>query len=362
MTTRRQFLKTNAMIGTAVLAGPALIGRASAAGETIFVADPGGVVTEVFKQTIYDPFTKATGIRVEAVVREAQAHAQIKSMVETRNYVYDAVLGAGADEAVQYNDAGLADEIPIPKAMYDDILPPLRGIKNYIPDAVAAFATVYRPSATKRPLTSVADMWNASIPGVRSLRNGGRDNIEWALRADGVPAGDAIIRELQTEAGWKRAFKKLDEIKPRIRTWWTAAPQSAQLLLSQEIDITPTYTNRAFELVKQGEDLAVLWKQGYYTSTGWIIPKGNPKAELVHKLVVFALDPERQAARATRVGTGAVSAGASKFLTKFTDEKGARMLPTHPDNFKELVPLDTAFWGQHLAQSNERFTEWLVKS
>ncbi|GGI27546.1 hypothetical protein GCM10010987_44930 [Bradyrhizobium guangdongense] len=56
-------------------------------------------------------------------------------------------------------------------------------------------------------------MWDFSIPGARSLRNGGRDDSEVALRADGVPGGEEIYKVLETDDGWKRAFNKLDKIR-----------------------------------------------------------------------------------------------------------------------------------------------------
>lgn len=356
MTTRRQLLKTTALAGAA-LAMPAILGRASATGETLYVADSGGEITKVYRQHLYDPFEATTGIRVEAVVRPAQSVAQMKSMAETRNFIFDAAVGTGMDEAAFLSKSGLIEEYDLPKEAYADLPPATLKIRGFIPDTISAFSTIYRPSVTKKALTSVADIWNMSIPGARSLENDGRDNIEWALRADGVPAGEAIIRELQTEAGWKRAFAKLDEIKPHIATWWTNAPHSAQLLHSGEIDITPTYTNRAATLILQGEQLEIMWKQGYYTVYGWVIPKGNPKAEMVQKLISFSLDPERQAKRMAPAGSGPPSPSAFKFI----DEKLAKLLPTYPDNFKQLVALDYQFWGENLTKSKERFNEWLVK-
>ncbi|GGI27516.1 MULTISPECIES: extracellular solute-binding protein [Bradyrhizobium] len=353
---RRQFVKIAALSG-ATFPLPAIVGRASAAGETLYVADAGGAYTESYKKVIYTPFTASTGIDVVPVVRPAQALAQMKTMVETQNYTFDVHGAAGLDEGVRYDAEGLSERIELPRSIYDDLPDSIRNVPGFYPDSVAAFATVYRPLATKRDLKRVADIWDMSIPGVRSLRTGGRDNIEWALRADGVPAGPAIINELKTKAGWERAFRKLDEIKPKILTWWSTAPQSAQLLQAQEIDITATYANRAATLIRQGENLKVLWNEGYYTAYGYVIPKGNPKVHLVQKLIEFSLDPKRQAALASELMQGS----ASKSAFEFIDKKVLEYVPTQPDNFKQMVPLDVAFWGENLTKSNELFNQWLVK-
>lgn len=356
MLTRRLLLKTTTGILGAAIASPAIIGRASAAGETLYIADSGGSVTKIYREALYDPFEKETGIRIEAVVRSPQPVAQMKSMVETRNYTFDATVGGGMDQGAFYAQNGLIEEFDLPKELFDDLPAAVRNIRGFVPDTISAFSTIYRPSATKRPLSSVADIWDMSIKGTRSLPRSGRDTIEWALRADGVPAGEAIVKELQTEAGWKRAFAKLDEIKPNILIWWTNAPHSAQILHNGEVDIVPTYTNRAYDLMAQGEKLEIMWNEGYYTAYGWAIPKGNPKAELVEKLILYSLDPERQAKRAAPTGQGTPSAKAFKFI----EENKSKLLPTHPDNFSKLVPLDYQFWGANLTKANERFNEWLA--
>ncbi|GGI27514.1 MULTISPECIES: extracellular solute-binding protein [Bradyrhizobium] len=353
---RRKFTKTTMLAG-ATLAAPAIMGRASAAGETLYIADAGGSVSQIYKELFYTPFTEATGITVVPVVRAAQPLPQMQSMVDTKNYIFDACIGAGMDEAVRYLALDLVEKITLPKHLYDDLPVELRNLAGFVPDSISAYSTVYRTSATGKDLTCVADMWDKAIPGVRSLRNSGRDNIEWALRADGVKPGQAIINELKTDAGWIRAFKKLDQIKPRIAMWWTTAPQSAQLLHSGEIDITATYVNRAAELIVQGEDLKILWNQGYYTAYGWSIPKGNPKVAMVQKLIEFTLDPKRQAARAARVLNGTASISAYQYI----DPKILYLIPTQPDNFKQLVPLDVSFWGENLSKSNEMFNAWLIK-
>jgi len=50
------------------------------------------------------------------------------------------------------------------------------------------------------------------------MRKTPRNNLEWALMADGVPA-DGVYAELRTDDGVDRAFDKLETIRDNIR-WW----------------------------------------------------------------------------------------------------------------------------------------------
>ncbi|GGI27548.1 MULTISPECIES: extracellular solute-binding protein [Bradyrhizobium] len=99
-------------------------------------------------------------------------------------------------------------------------------------------------------------------------------------------------------------------------TWWTTPPQGAQLFHSGEIDIMPTFSNRAYQLIAQGDGLAICWNQAFYNSYGWVIPKGNPKAELTRRLIVFSLEPESQAARCAKIGAGPSNVNAYQFMSK----------------------------------------------
>jgi len=55
----------------------------------IVVSDPGGPYTTAYREAFYDPFEKATGIKVVSVARESQPVAQFAAMVQTKNYVWD---------------------------------------------------------------------------------------------------------------------------------------------------------------------------------------------------------------------------------------------------------------------------------
>ena len=82
------------------------------------------------------------------------------------------------------------------------------------------------------------------FPGKRSLQKKPINNLEWALIADGVPAGE-VYDVLSTEEGVQRAFKKLDTIKDSV-IWWEEGAQPPQLLADKEVAFASAYNGRIF--------------------------------------------------------------------------------------------------------------------
>jgi putative spermidine/putrescine transport system substrate-binding protein len=122
--------------------------------------------------------------------------------------------------------------------------------------AIASYSTILAVRTDKLPegkqMKSWKDFWNVKeFPGPRGLQNGAIDNLEFALLADGV-AKDKIYDVLRTDAGLGRAFKKLDEIKPYITTWWTAGAQPVQMLANGEVYYTSAWNGRITKLAADG--------------------------------------------------------------------------------------------------------------
>lgn len=355
-TTRRTIVK-GISLAAAGLSMPA-IWRPARAAETLVVADPGGVYTVAWTQAYYKPFTDETGIEIVPVARRSNPAAEFKAQVETGNYNWDISGGVNSDVAILVETQGLTEPLDWSGEAMEQI-PDNMKTANYMADGVATFVLAYREDTFPDGLTSFADIWDTkTYPGRRAMRRLARDTIEIALRADGVPGGEEIYNVLSTDDGWKRAFSKLDEIKSEIQVWWDSSPQSAQLLQNGEVDICPTFNARAQAPAAAGAPVAITWNQGFYSATGWCIPKGTPKADLARQFVQFCARPDRQAAATETLPNGPSNPKAYDFIP----EERAKMLPTYPDNFKQTAPVDGSFWGDHKAESDRRFNEWLLKS
>ncbi|MCC7050004.1 MAG: ABC transporter substrate-binding protein [Alphaproteobacteria bacterium] len=355
---RRGLLRVVAAGGASTLTAPFLWRRAEGA-QSIVCADPGGVYSTAFAEAFYKPFEKETGIQVVSVGRPGNPSAQIKAQVEAKSYQWDMSAGITSDIQLLLIENGLLDKLDlggpdvaaIPANMKSDY---------YLANGVVTFLLAYRTDRLGgKNLESFADIWDVQkFPARRALRKFARDTIEIAMRADGVVGGPDIYKALSAPGGWDRAFKKLDQIKSQIVVWWDAAPQSAQLLSTGEVDICPTFNARAQNAIDAGAPVRVVWEGGFYSAEGWVVLKGTPKADLCRQFVKFCARADRQAAYTRTLTNGPTNPEAYKHIEK----KQAELLPTYPANFKGTAELDNAFWGTHKDTAGARFNEWLLKA
>jgi spermidine/putrescine-binding protein len=131
---------------------------------------------------------------------------------------------------------------------------------------------------------SWADFWNTEKwPGTRALRRGPKYTLEFALMADGVPAGE-VYDVLRTEEGVERAFAKLDELRDNL-IWWEAGAQPLQMLASGEVVMTSIYNGRMTGSNRdEGTNFAGVWPGSIYSIDSWVILEGSDDVELAHDL------------------------------------------------------------------------------
>lgn len=338
----------------ALIAMPSI---ARAQSRALVVADPGGVYSTAFAESYYHPFTQETGISITPVVRRSNPAAEFKAQVDTRNYTWDLTGGITSDVADLLDRQSLLESLDLSGDAMAAIPDEMKN-KFYMADNVVTFVLAYRTDKFPKGLQSFADVWDISrFPGRRAMRKLARDMIEIAMRAAGVPGGPEIYRALEAPGGWDRAFAKLDEVKKNVQVWWDSSPQSTQLLQSGEVDICPCFNARAQTAADAGAPVAISWNGGFYSLSGWAIPKGTPKADLARQFVSFCARPDRQAAVTRLLPNGPTNPAAYKFI----DKTIAAKLPTFPDNLRQTARLDDGFWGRNKAMSDRRFNEWLLQ-
>ncbi len=218
----------------------------------------------------------------------------------------------------------------------------------------SVFCTILAYRADKFPNggpNSWADYWDVKkFPGRRGLYKGVTGAIEAALMADGVPASQLYPLDLD------RAFKSLDKIKPAIKVWWTSGAQNTQILQSGEVDLCDTWGGRAYAAIEGGAPVKMVWSQGLYSTDGWSIPKGTPRADLARKFVRFCMKPEQQAIYSNTVANAPTNTKAYDFISA----ERAKVLATSPDNIKGLVPSNDLWWAANRDKVQERFQDWLL--
>jgi putative spermidine/putrescine transport system substrate-binding protein len=343
---RRHFLK-----GTATLvAASALPARVLGAEKQLVISDPGGPYTAAYRKAFYDPFEKATGIKIINVVREAQPVAQLSAIVQTKNYIWDVTTLTLADIPILESKDAL-EPIGLKAADFPGVMP--QAVRpNWLGVDVYSTVLTYRKDKfpTKGP-QSWADFWNVqAFPGRRSLRRNALETLEQALMADGVPMEKLYPLDLD------RAFKSLDRIKKHISVWWTSGAQAMQLIHSGEVDMIATWNGRSQAAIDSGAPATIVWNQGLYSIEGWGIPKGAPKAEMAKAFVRFCADAKRQADITDQLAYGPTNLKAYDGI----DPKRAAILPTAPQNIKSMILPNPEWWHQNREKVSERFNDWLL--
>ena len=140
-----------------------------------------------------------------------------------------------------------------------------------------------------------------------------------------------------------------------VAVWWTSGAQNTQVLQNGEVDMADTWSARAFAAIDAGAPVNIVWK-GLYSIDGWSIVRGTTKLKQSREFVRFCMHPERQAAYSSIVANGPSNLKAYNFIKP----ERAKLLPTLPQNLKELTQRDFAWWGKNYGPIFERFQEWLL--
>ena len=351
---RRNALKAAAK-GVAVLAAPAIWTSARAASTRIVVRDDGGIYSKAYGAVFYKPFTEKTGIQVVAVQANAEPTAQIRSMVETRNYTWD--MAKISQPAIQlltsggkvYLEKHGTEKDPNVATIPAQYMSPY-GVGTNVYSTVLA----YRTEAFKgrKAPGSWADFWNVKdFPGRRALRKHAFDTIEEALMADGVAPGKVYPCNVD------RALANLDKIKPYVDVWWNSGAQVEQMLMSGEVDLVATWVSRPQGAIANGAAVSIVWNQNLWGCDSWSILAGTPNADACREFIKFTSDPKRQAALTEYFAAGVTQPAAFNYIKP----EIAKNCPTSPENIKSGVQIDARYWLENQAAVMERFNSWVLK-
>ena len=154
-----------------------------------------------------------------------------------------------------------------------------------------------------------------------------------------------------------RAFRKLDQIKPHIKVWWTQGNQSQQLLRDGEVDMMVMWNARASELEQQGLPVELVWNGATITTTMWCVAKGAPNRKLAWEFLQFAVQAE--AAGGLRQPP-LLRPDQSRGVQVHRSRGGAAAARPIAENAKVAIKPDTVWEAEHTAKIQERFTQWLA--
>jgi putative spermidine/putrescine transport system substrate-binding protein len=346
---RRTLLKGFAATATAASAGPLIVTeRTIAQTRTIYVNTWGGSWTAAEEAAFFKPFTEQTGIRVRTVA--PVSYAKLKAQVQSGNYEWDITSITQAD-LLRAEREGLVEPVDWTVVKKEQLFPNAVYANGLAYCALGTNLAYRKDKFPQGGPKSWADFWDVKkFPGNRAMFNNAVRTVQFALVADGVPVDKVFPLDVD------RAFRKLDQIKPHIKVWWTQGNQSQQLLRDGEVDMMVMWNARASELQQQGHPVELVWHGATITTTMWGVAKGAPNRKPAWEFLQFAVQAKPQADFANKLYYGPTNPDAFKLISP----EVSRQLPTYPENVKVAIKPDTVAEADQTAKIQERFTQWLA--
>ena len=340
--------KLRALAG-AVSVAALLVATVAEAKDTLTVVSFGGSYQDAQRKAMFEPTAKALGIDIKEDTLSGLA--EVRLQVRSGSVSWD-VVDLGATDCAIGAAEGLFEPLDYKVIKADGIAKPMVN-DDWIGIIYYSTVLAWNKKLDKQPKTW-ADFWNVKdFPGSRSLRNNPQVIMELALLADGVPLDK--LYPLDED----RAFKKLEEIKPHITTWWGSGAQSAQLIKDGEVDMLPIWNGRLSSAMKDGANADYTYDQGLLNADCLAIPKGSKNVELAQKAIALFVSPEQQAEIPKYINYGPVNAKAFD-LDILTAEQKA-LLNSSPENLKKQVVVDAQWWGENGAELQERWDSFTQK-
>jgi putative spermidine/putrescine transport system substrate-binding protein len=243
---------------SATLATPWLWSSSGRAATQLAVRTPGGAYDDVKRETVYEPFRKATGIEIVPVAATvAKLLAMHKSgqmevdLIDTGDDVLLQLDGAGALVPIDYKAFKYADPNDIEASVRHKTF-----VGNFNYAMVMGYHTAAYPKGSEPK--SWAEFWDIQkFPGPRTLADmaSGAPDIEFALLADGVPMDKLYPLDID------RAFKVMTRIRPAITKFWDTGALSAQMLADKEVVLGGIWSTRIGVAIEKGASLGIQWNQ-----------------------------------------------------------------------------------------------------
>ncbi|MGC1489478.1 MAG: ABC transporter substrate-binding protein [Albidovulum sp.] len=340
----------------------------AASAQEVVVMSWGGAYGTSQVEAYNKPFTEATGIKTTMIDADNPA-TPIKAQVEAGNVTVD-VADIEYSDAVRLCDEGLLEQID------PAILPPapdgtpaaedfVEGAINDCSVANIVWSTIFAYDTTKFAdggPTTMADFFDtAAFPGKRGLRKGAKANLEMALMADGVPAGE-VYDTLDTADGVDRAFAKLETIKNDV-VWWEAGAQPPAMLAAGDVTMTTAYNGRIFNAaVAENQPFEIVWDGQIMDFDLFVVPKGAPNKEAAMQYIAFATGTQPLADQAKYISYGPARKSSGPLVGLYQDgktEMGPQM-PTAEANLANALVNNFEFWADKDTELNERFNAWIA--
>jgi putative spermidine/putrescine transport system substrate-binding protein len=359
MTNRSPKLPKLAAAAAVLAAALAMPPAVEAAAKKLTVITFGGAPDRAYRKTIWDDFTKETGIVIQNDTWSGKEFAMVRAQVEANAVEWDLIF-ADFDRAIQGCEQGFLVSIP------KNIMAPA---DDYLPGAVHecglpfdVFGSTINYDAGNPPPawggktpTKFMDFWDLkAFPGMRGVRKRAKVTVELALMADGVP-NERVYEVLGTPEGVDRAFAKLGSIREHT-VFWAKNALAPQLLADGEVVMSTGNSARFLAANEEGRKFEVIWDRMIWSSNTLIVPKG-PRVTEALQLLKYLQDPKNMI-KATKYITYGPS---RKSAVQYVDPARLHLLTTAPDHMTTAMRRNEEFWADHQADINKQWAVWMAK-
>jgi putative spermidine/putrescine transport system substrate-binding protein len=378
----------------AVFLAPSLVTAAE-----VNVVSWGGAYTESQKLGYGDPYQEKSGVQVNWLDYQGNLDS-IKAQVESGTITYD-IIDVFAKDTITGCDEGYFVEFD-----FDNDFPPA-------PDGTPASQDFFAPMPSKCAVGNILYAWNyafsqeafpadyagrvenleqalmksnkpyvtntpstiedffdtVSFPGKRSIYGSAMSNLEMALVADGIAAGD--VYTFMDDNGIDRALDKLSELCNDPNggcIFWSSGTQPPEQLVSGEVVMATGWNGRHFNaIVNEKSPIEMVWDGQILDYEYFALVNGGPnQAEAMEALKYFT-GTEGLAGSAKHIAYAPFRISSLDVITAaepwfYSEAAGAveimPHMPTAPANTKNYVLMDPIFWSDNETEINDMWDAW----
>jgi putative spermidine/putrescine transport system substrate-binding protein len=346
---RRTLLAGLAALGVGSLAAG---GAEAQTQRQLVMVNWGGLANEGFGRSYGDPFAAANpGWRV---VQDSTGPStgRIRSMVESGRVTWD-LCDSSAMSAFLLGGMNLLNRIDYSVVNRADVIGPTFALEYGV--APYSFSSVLIYDSSKFPNggpTSWADFWDLQkFPGTRLLRRDAVASLDAAQMSLGKDP--AKLYPLDVRA----CLARVRELRRNL-IFWNGGAESEQFIRTGEAVMGQIWHTRAKVLEQESNGrFKFIWNQGLLQPGIFVSPRGNPGGEMVQKLVASMVsNAEGQVQLLKFLGNGPTNPRAAAMAPA----ELRRFNPTDPDNERQQVPQDGAWWAQNYTRVNADFIDMVT--
>jgi putative spermidine/putrescine transport system substrate-binding protein len=279
----------------------ALGSTAVSAQQKLSVSIWGGSWRDFVAEHVAKRFTKETGAQVEFITGGTIDRLN-KAKLSKNNPETDIIFTTShvgwlyaSDDLYEKLDMA---KIPNSRTIFPEaIISPFHvGTWSYV------YTIAYRPDLVPGDIkfSSWADLWNPRMKGMIGLPDFDPSHIIYA---------SALLSGAKSAKDWQVGQKKLMELKPNIKAFYSSDATSQEKIGSGETPVQVLLSGNAYHMMTQGVKInLVVPKEGAVMGIDTIgINKGTKNLDLAYRFINMVLDPSIQTLIVNQVKMGPVS-------------------------------------------------------